>query len=211
MILLRVLPEVLVKRLGCVLTGLPGVTLPCNRPRHFQGLSFKRNLMCDSRGRGLISEKINGCQEMFISMSPTWGVRYIWTPQVSVLGPLWFTVSIRAIFHFSWLLLNATHITMRHSTLTFSLQFVLKNVEHKMFFNERKKMAGSWRHHVKCQSFHIISLTVLPSMNLKSKWKVPSEKIIGSLYWRDAALVLMHCVSCDVLGTIDKWGPLSPL
>ena len=35
MILLKVLPEVLVKRLGCVLTGLPGVTLPCNRPRHF--------------------------------------------------------------------------------------------------------------------------------------------------------------------------------
>ena len=97
-------------------------------------------------------------------------------PQVSVLGPLWFTVSIWAIFHFSWLLLRATHITMRHSTLTFSLQFVLKNVEDKMFFNERKEMAGSWRHHVKCQSFHIISLTVLPSMNLKSKWKVPSEK-----------------------------------
>ena len=115
-------------------------------------------------------------------------------PQVSVLGPLWFTVSIWAIFHFSWLLLRATHITMRHSTLTFSLQFVLKNVEDKMFFNERKEMAGSWCHHVKCQSFHIISLTVLPSMNLKSKWKVPSEKIIGSSYWRNVALVYALCI-----------------
>ena len=114
--------------------------------------------------------------------------------QVSVLGPLWFTVSIWAIFHFSWLLLRATHITMRHSTLTFSLQFVLKNVEDKMFFNARKKIAGSWRHHVKCQSFHIISLTVLPSVNLKSKWKVPSEKIRGSSYWRNAALVYALCI-----------------
>ena len=115
-------------------------------------------------------------------------------PQVSVLGPLSFTVSIWAIFHFSWLLLRATHITMRHSTQTFSLQFVLKNVEDKMFFNERKEMAGSWCHHVKCQSFHIISLTVLSSMNLKSKWKVPSEKIIGSSYWRNAALVYALCI-----------------
>ena len=115
-------------------------------------------------------------------------------PQVSVLDPLWFTVSIWAIFNFYWLLLRATHITMRHSSLTFSLQFVLNNVEDKMFFNERKEMAGSWRHHVKCQSFHIISLTVLPSMNLKSKWKVPWEKIIGSSYWRDAALVYALCI-----------------
>ena len=115
-------------------------------------------------------------------------------PQVSVLGPLSFTVSIWAIFHFSWLLLRATHITMRHSTLTFSLQFVLKNVEDKMFFNPRKKIAGSWRHHVKCQSFHIISLTVLPSVNLKSKWKVSSEKIIGSSYWRNVALVYALCI-----------------
>ena len=130
--------------------------------------------------------------------------------QVSVLGPLWFTVSIWAIFHFSWLLLRVTHITMRHSTLTFSLQFVLKNAEDKMFSMKEKKMAGSWRHHVKCQSFYIISLTVLPSMNLESKWKVPSEKLEGvhtgeTLHW------FMHCVSCDVFGTSDKWGPRSPL
>ena len=45
MILLRVLPEVLVKRPGCVLTGLPGVTLPCNELVIFQGLSFKWNLV----------------------------------------------------------------------------------------------------------------------------------------------------------------------
>lgn len=115
-------------------------------------------------------------------------------PQVSVLGPLWFTVSIWAIFHFSWLLLRATHITMRHSTLTFSLQFVLNNVKDKMVFNERKK--NGWVVASSCKMSKLpYNLTYcITTMNLKSKWKVPSEKIIGSSYWRNATLVYALCI-----------------
>lgn len=115
-------------------------------------------------------------------------------PQVSVLGPLWFTVSIWAIFHFSWLLLRATHITMRHSTLTFSLQFVLNNVKDKMVFNERKK--NGWVVASSCKMSKLpYNLTYcITTMNLKSKWKVPSEKIIGSSYWRNASLVYALCI-----------------
>lgn len=115
-------------------------------------------------------------------------------PQVSVLGPLWFTVSIWAIFHFSWLLLRATHITMRHSTLTFSLQFVLNNVKDKMVFNERKK--NGWVVASSCKMSKLpYDLTYcITTMNLKSKWKVPSEKIIGSSYWRNASLVYALCI-----------------
>lgn len=115
-------------------------------------------------------------------------------PQVSVLGPLWFTVSIWAIFHFSWLLLRATHITMRHSTLTFSLQFVLNNVKDKMVFNERKK--NGWVVASSCKMSKLpYDLTYcITTMNLKSKWKVPSEKIIGSSYWRNATLVYALCI-----------------
>ena len=128
-------------------------------------------------------------------LGPTWGVRYIWTPPgICARLPLIYSKHMSKSSTSSGFFLRATHRTMRHSTLTFSLQFVLKNVEDKMFFNERKEMAGSWRHHVKCQGFHIISLIVLPSMNLKSKWKVPSKKIIGSSYWRNAALVYALCI-----------------
>ena len=99
-------------------------------------------------------------------------------PQVSVLGPLSFTVSIWAIFHFSWLLLRATHITMRHSTLTFSLQFVLKNAEDKMFSMKEKK--NGW---VVASSCKISKL----SHNLTycitiSESQIKMESIIGKNY-----------------------------
>ena len=40
----------------------------------------------------------------------------------------------------------------------------LRTLKIKCFSMKEKKVAGSWRHHGKCQSFHIISLTVLPSI-----------------------------------------------
>ena len=99
-------------------------------------------------------------------------------PQVSVLGPLWFTVSIWAIFHFSWLLLRATHITMRHSTLTFSLQFVLKNLEDKMFFSERKK--NGWVVASSCEMSKLPNnLTFCITIN---ESQIKTESTIGKNY-----------------------------
>ena len=40
----------------------------------------------------------------------------------------------------------------------------LRTLKIKCFSMKEKKVAGSWRHHGKCQSFHIISLTVLLSI-----------------------------------------------
>ena len=99
-------------------------------------------------------------------------------PQVPVLGPLWFTVSIWAIFHFSWLLLRATHITMRQSTLAFSLQFVLKNVEDKMFFNLKEK--NGWVVASSCKMSKLpYNLTYCITIN---ESQIKMESTIGNNY-----------------------------